>query len=162
MRKKRAEEGDRDPIVPLDDRAPLTPHALAPLPAPILEHNPVPRQTQTEHKREYGLDQEQELDSISCVASFGMGSSIIEDLVGLADTALDECWNSPNSKNNDKNTLSGGAKRSNLYPASSKYELEASGPVSTRGSMNPEPGKIKTEPPSGNNRAIVVEIRQQS
>ncbi|KAJ1209839.1 hypothetical protein NDU88_005211 [Pleurodeles waltl] len=61
-----------------------------------------------------------------------------------------------------KTVLCGGAKRSNLYPVSSEYELETSGPASTRGSVNPEPGKRKTEPPSGNNRVIVAEIHQQS
>ncbi|KAJ1141569.1 hypothetical protein NDU88_007897 [Pleurodeles waltl] len=82
------------------------------------------------------------------------------------DTALDECWNSPNGKNNDednyKNVPWGGAKRSNLYPVSSEYELEASGPASSRGIVNLEPVKMKTESPSGNNRATVVEIYQQS
>ncbi|KAJ1200894.1 hypothetical protein NDU88_004715 [Pleurodeles waltl] len=95
-----------------------------------------------------------------------MGSPIIEELVLLADTASDKCWNSPNGKindkDNDKNVPCGGAKRCNLYPGSSDYELEASGPASTRGIINPEPGKLKTESLSGANRAIVVEIHQQS
>ncbi|KAJ1114461.1 hypothetical protein NDU88_002698 [Pleurodeles waltl] len=158
-----AREGynEGDPIVPLDDPAP---QALVTLPSPILEHDSAPRPTRTEHKRKQG--QEQEHDSISCATSFGTGSSIIEELVVLADTALEECWNSPNSVNNDKdnnkNALCGGAKRSNLYPVSYEYELEASGPASTRGSVNTELGKRKTEPPSGNNWVIVAEIRLQS
>ncbi|KAJ1160025.1 hypothetical protein NDU88_000527 [Pleurodeles waltl] len=119
-----AGEGDEegDPIVTLGGPAP---QALVTLLSPILEHDPVPRPTQTEHKREHGQEQAQEQDSISCAISFRTSSSIIEDLVVLAETALEECWNSPNGKNNDKendkNTLCGGAKRSNLYPASSEY-----------------------------------------
>ncbi|KAJ1103058.1 hypothetical protein NDU88_000486 [Pleurodeles waltl] len=165
--KKRAGEGDKegDPIVPLDDPTPQAPKPLVILPFPILERDPVPRPTRTEHKREHGQKQEQEPDSISCATSFGTGSSITEELVVLAATALEECRNSPNCKNNnkdnDKNALCGGAKGSNLYLVSSAYELEASGPASTRRSVNPEPGKRNTEPPSGNNRVIVVEIHLQ-
>ncbi|KAJ1115858.1 hypothetical protein NDU88_004079 [Pleurodeles waltl] len=52
----RARSGERerdkegDPIIPLDDP---DPQALVTLPYPILEHDPVPRLTRTEHKREY-------------------------------------------------------------------------------------------------------------
>ncbi|KAJ1176330.1 hypothetical protein NDU88_001612 [Pleurodeles waltl] len=49
-----------------------------------------------------------------------------------------------------------------MHPVSSDYELEASGPAFTRGSVNPELGKRKMEPPSENNQEIGVEIHQQT
>ncbi|KAJ1215291.1 hypothetical protein NDU88_002900 [Pleurodeles waltl] len=153
-----AGEGDEegDPIIPQASQAP------AALLCPIQEYVTVLRPTRTEHKREVRQDQEQELDSIRQVTNFGMGSSIIEKLVLLADTALDEFWNSPIGKNNDKDVPCGGAKRSNLYPVSSEYELEASGPAPTSGIVNLDPGKMKMISPSGNNRATVDEIHQHS
>ncbi|KAJ1170402.1 hypothetical protein NDU88_002279 [Pleurodeles waltl] len=101
-----AGEGDKegDPIAPVDDPAPQAPQSLATLPSLILEHDSLPRLTRTEHKREYGLEQEQEPDSISSATSFGTGSSIFEELVALADTAPEQCWNSPRVKTMIKTT----------------------------------------------------------
>ncbi|KAJ1172107.1 hypothetical protein NDU88_003959 [Pleurodeles waltl] len=99
-----AGEGDEegDSIIPLDNPAPQASQAPFTLLSPILEYATVPRLTRTEHKREHR--QKQELDSTRRVTIFGMGSSIIEELVVLAHTALDECWNSPNGKNNVNTT----------------------------------------------------------
>ncbi|KAJ1162904.1 hypothetical protein NDU88_003368 [Pleurodeles waltl] len=111
-----AGEGDEegDSIILWDNPTTQASQAPATLLSPTLEHVTVPRPTQAEYKREYRQEQKQELDSTRHVTSFGMGSSIIEELAGLADTASDECWNSPNGKNNDndKHLPCGGAKRS--------------------------------------------------
>ncbi|KAJ1143043.1 hypothetical protein NDU88_009355 [Pleurodeles waltl] len=96
----------------------------------------------------------------------GMGSSIIGELVELADTVLEEGWDSLNGiindKTNDKNTARGGAKRSNTHPVSLEYESEILGPVSTGCRDNPEMGQRKTEHPSENNPVIVVDYHQQN
>ncbi|KAJ1083764.1 hypothetical protein NDU88_003919 [Pleurodeles waltl] len=85
-----------------------------------------------------------------------MGSSITGELVELSDTALEESWDSLSGKINekidDKNTIRGGAKKSNMHPVSFEYESETLGPASTRGRVNQESGQRKVEPPSETNR----------
>ncbi|KAJ1127988.1 hypothetical protein NDU88_006381 [Pleurodeles waltl] len=98
-------EGDNevDTTTPLDNPVSEVPQAPDTLLSPILEYVAVSRPTRSEHKREYR--QEQELGSTRFASSFGMDSSIIEELVVLADTASDECWNNSNGENNDKDNV---------------------------------------------------------
>ncbi|KAJ1119425.1 hypothetical protein NDU88_007611 [Pleurodeles waltl] len=156
-----AGEGDEegDSIILLDNRASQAPATMLCL---TLEHITVPRLTQTEYKREYRQELEQELDSTRGITSFGMGSSINEELAvfgrmsaGTASTVKTM------TKTTTRNVPCGGTKRSNLYPVSPEYELEESGPASIRWIVNLEPGKTMMESPSGNNRVIVVETHQQ-
>ncbi|KAJ1125295.1 hypothetical protein NDU88_003727 [Pleurodeles waltl] len=100
------------------------------------------------------------------MTSFGMGSSVIGELVEMADIALEEGQDGLNGKINDKikeeNTIGGGAKRSNMHPMKPDYESEIPGPASTGGRVNPEMGQWKTEPQRENSKVTVVQVHQQN
>ncbi|KAJ1219241.1 hypothetical protein NDU88_006810 [Pleurodeles waltl] len=171
-------EGEGEPTTLMDDPIPLV---LASLPTPILEPDPVPKPTRIEEKREQG--QEQKQDSTGCMTSFGMessiigelleladtaleerwnfgmDSSIIGELLELADTALEERWNSPNVKSRFCQRVIG----SNMCLVSTEHELEAersAGPVPTIARVKLEKRKLK--PPSDSNLETMAEIHQQA
>ncbi|KAJ1143117.1 hypothetical protein NDU88_009428 [Pleurodeles waltl] len=160
------EEGGEqaEPTICIDalvSKAPIIP--LAPLPGTISASS----STRTEYTQEQdqGPKQEQEQDS-SGYCSFGMGSSIIGELFELADTTLEEGWDSLNGrindKNKNKNTACEGNRRSNMLLTSleheHEYEPEILGPTSTGGRDELEMGQGMTETLSANNRIKVVEV----
>ncbi|KAJ1154361.1 hypothetical protein NDU88_007113 [Pleurodeles waltl] len=160
--------------------------------APVISLHPPPRSipapgpTRTEHEQEQGpeLEQEQsrpyypkgiqaqstseakEQDSSSGTTSFGMGSSVIGELVKMEDTALEEGQDSLNGEINDtiieEKSSSRGEKRINMHPMKLDYGSEIPGPASTGGRVNPEMGQRKTEPQRENSQVIVVEVHQQN
>ncbi|KAJ1089649.1 hypothetical protein NDU88_002798 [Pleurodeles waltl] len=85
-----------------------------------------------------------------------MDSSIIGELVELADTALEESWNSPNDKNKICERANGG----NICPVNIEHKLEIAGPAPTMARVKLE--RRQLEPPSNNNCETVVQIHQQT
>ncbi|KAJ1096230.1 hypothetical protein NDU88_001373 [Pleurodeles waltl] len=100
--------GEGEPVTYMDD---LDPQAPVIPPSPILEHDPDRRPTQRAQTRtRTGAGARAGLHQLC--DKLWYGSSIIGELVELADTALEESWDSPKGKsngkkNNDKNTICG-------------------------------------------------------